>query len=441
MNTSVKFKDYNVIQKVGYILIVIAGAMTLVNFFNVFKASHFVEEELPNYIFLLGGFLVLLPFIIRRIKGKGTLYKATILLLTVCTSFGAIAQDYSKQIEAFEQSFSEKSVSPLKEYVSPTLKFDPVPAANTLAVLNNIVNNLPFKSLKIIDVEAGKAKIYYNFDVMGERESYIHFDGSGQIVRIELIENLVKQEMEQARKMRESIQQPNPGEMAAKYPSKKVVFESSDGLQVTGNLFEIDKSASVILLCHQAGYNKYEYADIAPKLNAMGYNCLAIDQRSGGTFAEKSNETFERAKEQQLLTDYIEAEKDIDTAIDFLYNKYGMKVIVWGSSYSSSLALHIASENKKVAATIAFSPGDYFGDSKVGLKEVLPKLDKPFFITSSKEESAMLQGLMKDVELSNKRIHFVPESDGFHGSRALWNGQKGADEYWNAIETFLSSIK
>tara|TARA_A100000171_G_scaffold566_2_gene788 strand:+ start:549 stop:1847 length:1299 start_codon:yes stop_codon:yes gene_type:complete len=405
-----------------------------------------VPEEYPWYyeliLFNIGMFMWL--FSKRKSFNKVTKSIFTLRSWALCgllaLSIQALGQDYSKQVAALKQSFENKDITYVKPHISAELKFDPMPAANTSAILNNIVANLPFKSLKIIDSENGKAKVFYSFDMMGDSESFIHFDESGKITRIELVENLIKQEMEQARKMRESIQQPNPGEMAAKYPSKKVVFESSDGLQVTGNLFEVDKSAPVILLCHQAGYNKYEYADIAPKLNAMGFNCLAIDQRSGGTFAEQTNETFERANKQQLKTDYVEAEKDMDAAIDYLSKKYGKKVIVWGSSYSSSLALHLASKNKKVSSVIAFSPGDYFGESKVSLKEVLPKLDKPFFITSSKEEAAMLQGLIKDVELSTKKIHFVPESDGFHGSRALWNGQKGADEYWSSLKVFLAQL-
>jgi hypothetical protein len=42
------------------------------------------------------------------------------------------------------------------------------------------------------------------------------------------------------------------------------------------------KSQPYILLSHQAGSNRAEYAPIAPRLVKPGFNCLAIDQRSGG---------------------------------------------------------------------------------------------------------------------------------------------------------------
>lgn len=441
MKTSVKFKDYNVIQKIGTILIIIAAAMTLAKIFNILKASHFVEEDLPNYILLLGGILVLLPFIIRWIKAKGACNNATIFLLTVCTSFGAIAQDYSKQMKAFEDSFSEKSMTPLEEYVSPKLKFDPIPVANTPAILTNIVNNLPkLNSMTILESSEGKAKVKYDFVGLGVRESHVYFNAEGKFTRIELIENLIKQEMEAQKKIKESVQLPSPGSLGEKYQPEKVEFKAADGLLINGNLYNIGKDKPVVLLCHQAGYNHVEYADIAPKLNEMGYNCLAIDQRSGGDFAGKPNETFQRAKEKGLPTEYIDAQQDIEAAIDFLYKKYNTKVIIWGSSYSSSLVLFESLQNKHVNASISFSPGDYFGDKKPSLSTVFSKVDKPFFITSSKEEAVPLSALIDEKQLKENQIQFIPESDGFHGSKALWNGQNGAEEYWTAIAEFLKSI-
>ena len=58
----------------------------------------------------------------------------------------------------------------------------------------------------------------------------------------------------------------------------------------------------------------------------------------------------------------------------------------------------------------------------------------------SKEEAATLTALIGSTNLNNEQSQFIPESDGFHGSRALWTGQKGADEYWNAINSFLNKI-
>lgn len=70
-------------------------------------------------------------------------------------------------------------------------------------------------------------------------------------------------------------------EKKVEYP-KVVEFPSLDSLTITAHLYQIDETSPFILLCHQARFNKFEYSGIAEKLNEMGFNCMAIDQRSGG---------------------------------------------------------------------------------------------------------------------------------------------------------------
>ncbi|MHA7059626.1 dienelactone hydrolase family protein [Aquimarina sp. M1] len=441
MNISRTYKAYNSIQKTGIIIISIVSAKTLFKIFNILEASHFIEEDLPGNIFLLGALLLLLSFISKRIISGKTANKATVFVVTLCTTFAITAQDYSKQIKAFEQSFSKKSVVPLQEYISPNLKFDPIPVKNTLVILNNIVTNLPkLNAMRILESSEGKAKIKYDFVDLGIRESYMYFDTDGRFTRIELIENLIKQEIEAQKKLKESVQLPNPGTLGKKYQPKQVTLTSADGLSVHANLYHIEKHKPVILLCHQAGYNRLEYADIAPKLNEMGYNCLAVDLRSGGNFAEKTNITAERAKNDGLKNQMVDSQQDIKAAIAFLTKEYNQKVIVWGSSYSSSLALLEAVSNNNINAVIAFSPGNYFGEDALSLSTVFKKTNTPFLVTSSKKEAPSLTSLIGAIKLNKKQSQFIPQSEGFHGSKAVWTGQKGAVEYWEAIITFLNKI-
>ena len=441
MKTKTKFKDYKVIQKIGALLMLTGAAIILIKILGLLTAGHFIEEDLPNFLFLAGALLMSIPFLSKKLKDKNS-KTVSILLISLSTSLGVIAQDYSKQMDAFKQSFAEKSVSPLKPYVSPELKFGPIPVANTPAILANIVSNLPkLNSITIIETTDGMAKVKYDFVGLGVRESDVYFDKSGKFTRIELIENLIKQEMEAQKKLQQSVQLPNPGELGQKYQPKKVEFNTSDGLTINGNLYEIGQNKPTILLCHQAGYNRFEYADIAPKLNEMGYNCLAIDLRSGGDFAGKPNNSAKRAKENGIKNEMVDAQQDIKAAITFLNKKYKRKIIVWGSSYSASLALLEGVSNDKVEAIIAFSPGDYFGDAALSIGVAFAKADKPLFVTSSKEEAATLTSLIGNLRANDNVNQFIPETEGFHGSRALWTGQKGADEYWNALIYFLNKVK
>ena len=70
MSTSIKFKDCQRSQKIGYILLIIASAMKLAKMLDVLVANGFLRDDLPNYLFGIGGVLILMPHISRWIKGK-----------------------------------------------------------------------------------------------------------------------------------------------------------------------------------------------------------------------------------------------------------------------------------------------------------------------------------------------------------------------------------
>ena len=222
---------------------------------------------------------------------------------------------------------------------------------------------------------------------------------------------------------------------------EKITFPSKDGLTIHANLYHKDQKSQVILFCHQARFNKFEYTGIAKKLHEKGFNCVAIDQRSGGGIVEEINETNEEALKKKLPVDFLDAKQDIEAAIDYVSKKYDQPIILWGSSCSSALSLYIGCENPNVKAIIAFSPGNYFDKELGALIPRLQKCEKPFFITSSKEEVTETKQMLADVKLKPLQIQFIPDSDGFHGSRALWRSSTNNEEYWKAIDSFLSQIK
>ncbi|MBK9286082.1 MAG: hypothetical protein IPM51_17440 [Sphingobacteriaceae bacterium] len=222
---------------------------------------------------------------------------------------------------------------------------------------------------------------------------------------------------------------------------EKIKFPSLDSLTVFANLYHYNDSAPVIVLCHQARYNKFEYSGIAPKLHKLGYNCLAIDQRSGGGIVESINETNKEALKLNKAVDFLDAEQDIIAAVEFAAKKYKQNVILWGSSYSSVLSLYTAIDHKNVRAVIAFSPGDYFQKEKGSLTEKIKTFEKPMLVTSSKEEAPELSAMLKDKKLGVNQIQFIPDSIGHHGSRALWESSNNNEEYWKAILNFLESLK
>ncbi len=218
-----------------------------------------------------------------------------------------------------------------------------------------------------------------------------------------------------------------------------ITFNSIDGLTITTNLYYVDEKFPFIVLCHQAGYNKSEYAEIAFTLNKNGFNCLAIDQRSGGKVENTINETNILAVQKNLSTTYLDAEKDIIAAVNYVAKKYNQKVILLGSSYSASLTLKIAKENENVRALVAFSPGEYFGD-KLNLTETIKGLNKPMYVTSSKEEAPNVAALLKNVA-SEINEQFIPKENGVHGASALKKETSNNKEYWDSLLSFLNKIK
>ncbi len=213
-----------------------------------------------------------------------------------------------------------------------------------------------------------------------------------------------------------------------------VAFPSIDLLDVTADVYHIHKDSSVMVLCHQAGWSRGEYKEIAPKLNALGYNCIAIDQRSGNAINGVANETSKRAKAAGKGTTYNDSKQDIIAAVNYAAAAYSKKVYLWGSSYSSSLVLIVAKENDNIHTVLSFSPGEYL--SPVNVNSSIKGLNKPAFLTSSKSESADTKKLY-DVITSSDKVQFIPNGNGEHGSRALWSDKVDQAEYWTALKAFL----
>jgi dienelactone hydrolase len=217
-----------------------------------------------------------------------------------------------------------------------------------------------------------------------------------------------------------------------------VDFMADDGLTVSGRYYRADKPKALILLFHQANSSKDEYAEIAPRLVEAGYAALAIDQRSGGAMFGK-NETAARMPKG---ADYASAIHDLQGALNWA-GSMSLPVIVWGSSYSSSLVFELVAKNPtKVAAVLSFSPGEYLGDGNP-VAAAATKVRVPVFITSAKDaqEIAAAKAIFDAVPDARKTMA-VPRIAGIHGSSTLIasRNKAGAAENWNAVMTFLKSV-
>jgi alpha-beta hydrolase superfamily lysophospholipase len=221
---------------------------------------------------------------------------------------------------------------------------------------------------------------------------------------------------------------------------ERIDFPTAGGIHARADLYEAkDRTATLVLLFHQAGWSRGEYREIAPKLVKAGYRVMAVDQRSGGAVKGVKNQTHLRATKKKLPTSYLHAYADLEAALRHASETLeATRIIAWGSSYSASLVLRLAAEHPgEVSAVMSFSPGEYFkAQGRAYIQGFAKQVKQPVFVTSSKKERAQVEPIFK-ASPAKKKILFTPASAGQHGSRALWSQWIDNDVYWVAVNGFL----
>ena len=110
-----------------------------------------------------------------------------------------------------------------------------------------------------------------------------------------------------------------------------------------------------------------------------------------------------------------------------------------GSSYSASLALVEATENFKIKAVVAFSPGEYFGDM-LNVKEATQGLYVPVLALSSALEYDEMSKMLDHLNKKHLNLFKPSNGEGVHGSRALWERNQTSEQYWMALTQFFSQL-
>jgi dienelactone hydrolase len=224
----------------------------------------------------------------------------------------------------------------------------------------------------------------------------------------------------------------------ARAGAQSLLLKASDGVAVHGLLYKAPRPRALILLFHQAASSKDEYATIAPKLVKAGYSALAIDQRSGdGMFG--INETAAAIDRQ---ADYLDTRPDLQAALDWAQTQ-NLPIILWGSSYSSSLIFPLAAGDPQgIVALLAFSPGEYFDDKQM-IRRAAAKVTVPVLVasTNSADETGKADPIMAALRKNAANVRFVSEH-GVHGSSTLipQRNPDGGEANWRAVMAFLNRV-
>ncbi|MBD5633853.1 MAG: alpha/beta fold hydrolase [Candidatus Eremiobacteraeota bacterium] len=226
-------------------------------------------------------------------------------------------------------------------------------------------------------------------------------------------------------------------------PPQPVVLSAADGVAIYAIAYEVPSPAApVILLFHQAGSSKSEYAPIAPRLTALGYNALAIDQRSGGDLYSPPNETVQHLGKS--AADYRAALPDMDAALAWAKKTHPRAPIyAWGSSYSAALVFAFAAKHPRdIKAVLAFSPGEYVPGDKRFVRDAAGRVTCPVFVDSAADASEERGAkAILDAVRSSDKVEFVPHA-GIHGASTLREDRDagGSAENWDAVTRFLSHV-
>lgn len=238
---------------------------------------------------------------------------------------------------------------------------------------------------------------------------------------------------------------------------QEITFTSKDGLEVTADLYSSgDRSDPVILMFHQSASSRGEYRQIAPVLQRLGFNCLAVDLRWGKQdFWDKiPNETAKRAGVDKVIERYENTEEfrrnevwprmltsamDMEASLDWVKAEgYTGKTILWGSSYSAMLQFKLGAEyTDEVDGLISFSPGEYNDADTAMLHRWLLQVDQPALVIAGSDTSEYLMTKTVADELANEnsRHHWVKE--GRHGSSILL----ASEDNWQPVKQFLHQFK
>lgn len=218
-----------------------------------------------------------------------------------------------------------------------------------------------------------------------------------------------------------------------------LTLSAADGVAVYAQLYvATSATAPVLLLFHQANSSKGEYAQIAPRLVTLGYNVLAIDQRSGGDLYSPGNETVSHLGKS---APFLAVLPDMDAALEYARRRFpGARVAAWGSSYSAALVFAFAAKHPKdVAAVLAFSPGEYL-DDKHFVRNAAKHVRVPVFIDSASDAGEERDArAIYDALPAHVKVDYVPKT-GIHGSSTLRDDRDpdGAEENWTAVTGFLN---
>ena len=228
--------------------------------------------------------------------------------------------------------------------------------------------------------------------------------------------------------------------------SEEVTFKTQDNIQIYADIFEskLGKTAPLILLFHQGGADaRGEYGSyIAPRLVEKGFNVITVDQRQGGDRFKGTNRTVAGLKAKEYH--YCEAYPDLKATLEYVKQRgFNGKRFAWGSSYSATLVLRLASEYPKdLNGVLAFSPAGGQPMRECQPANYAPAVKMPVLVMrpASEMNTEVSKQQFQLFEKHNFQTYVAP--NGVHGSSMLHPDRVvgSVAEHWKRVFDFLESV-
>jgi len=229
---------------------------------------------------------------------------------------------------------------------------------------------------------------------------------------------------------------------------EEISFVTPDSITIFGQLYTTSKSDDCILLFHQGGSNsRGEYRTIIPKLQELGMNILAIDQRVGGQIYGNYNRTIANIPSNSFNNNYgyCDAYNNLEGALNYMkQNGFTGKKIAWGSSYSASLSLKLASEYPNdIQGVLAFSPAAGEVMNGCNPEQYLELIKVPTLLLKPPNEMQSERSKAQ-FELAAQYNHQTYAAEyGRHGSSMLVESRVGHDvsQNWEVVLNFINEVR
>jgi pimeloyl-ACP methyl ester carboxylesterase len=227
------------------------------------------------------------------------------------------------------------------------------------------------------------------------------------------------------------------------YPVAPVVSGTSGGTPVPGAPVA---RWGVAVCLHQGAGSRGEYREIAPTLNQLGLDVLAVDLRAGARKFMVENETATAHLEAtETPASAADCYDDVVVALKWARElSPGGPLVLLGSAQSAGLAIMAAVREKDaVDALVLFSPGEYV--TGVPIWEEAAKLTVPVYATcgSGSKESSWARGTLQKVPEEHLTTFWPGTGQlGLHGAPTLLAGDEANRErQWRGVKDLLERVK